>query len=354
MSDQIIGLIEEFLVSLKGELQEVTDLAGLERIRVAHFGKKSPLKELFKRLGSLSQDEKVKVARHLNEAQASMTEWFEAKKKDVEAKATAERLKEEWVDLDMPATLGQRGAVHPIRLVEERCKAVLRQLGFTYADGPELELPYFNFDALNIPKHHPARDMQDTFWLEDGLLLRSHTTSVQARVLADRRPPPIKVVSAGRVYRNEAVDATHLAMFHQLEGFWLDRNLRFSDLKGVLTHVARAIYGAGRPIRFKPKYYPYTEPSLGIDVGCGLCQTKGCSACHGAGWVTIMGAGMIHPNVLTEFGYDPAEVSGIAFGWGTTRLTSQILGLSKLRPMYDGDLRFHHAVPRRMKRAFGA
>jgi len=187
--------------------------------------------------------------------------------------------------------------------------------------------------------------MQDTFWLPNRLLLRSHTTTVQARILQQRPPLPLRVASAGRVYRNEAVDATHLAMFHQFEGIWVDRGLTFAHLKGVLAFLAKALYG-DRRIRFKPKFYPYTEPSVGVDLSCGPCDGAGCEACHGAGWVTILGAGMIHPKVFREFGYDPDEVSGIAFGLGTTRMAAQGSGVSKVKSLYEQDLRVHETLHR--------
>jgi phenylalanyl-tRNA synthetase alpha chain len=237
-----------------------------------------------------------------------------------------------------------------LEVVERRCLEVLRQLGFEVANGPEVEHPYYNFDALNIPEHHPARDMQDTFWVQGGLLLRSHTTTVQARILEANREKgasalPIRIASMGRVYRNEAVDATHLAMFHQLEGLWVDRGLTFAHLKGVLDFVARSLFG-DRKVRFKPKFYPYTEPSVGVDLACGVCGGKGCEACHGAGWVTILGAGMVHPKVFKEFGFDPNEVSGIAFGLGTTRMAAQWSGVTRPKSMYESDLRVHDALSR--------
>lgn len=274
---------------------------------------------------------------------AAATAEIDAHKAIVEAAAVAARLDAEWLDLSMPGTAPLRGARHPLTVVEARCLAVLRQLGFTVVDGPEVETAYYNFDALNIPKHHPARDMQDTFWVSGGLLLRSHTTTVQARVLQSKPPLPIRVASMGRVYRNEAVDATHLAMFHQFEGIWIDRGLTFAHLKGVLAFVAKSLYGDHR-VRFKPKFYPYTEPSVGVDLACTVCDTAGCDACHGAGWVTILGAGMVHPNVFREFGYDPAEVSGIAFGLGTARMAAQAAGVHKIRSLYETDLRVHAAL----------
>lgn len=321
--------------------------AELDVVNREFLGKKSELKSALANLKALPPDERAATAKRLNALQAGFEARFAAAKAEVAERALAAQLAGEWEDLTLPGTAPRRGSVHPITDVEQRCLAVLRQLGFTLEEGPEVELPFYNFDALNIPEHHPAREMQDTFFVTGGRLLRSHTTSVQARVLEQRRPPPIKVASAGRVYRNEATDATHLPMFHQLEGFWLEKGLTLAHLKGILWFVGRALYGEDVALRIKPKFYPYTEPSLGMDIQCTNCRGAGCGACHGAGWVTVIGAGMIHRNVLELFGYDPDEVSGLAFGWGTTRLTSQWVGVKKLKPLYEQDLRLLNAIHRR-------
>ncbi len=248
----------------------------------------------------------------------------------------------------MPGIAQQRGATHPLTQVHKKAMDVMRRLGFRLEEGPDIELPYYNFDALNIPENHPARDMQDTFWLPNNHLLRSHTTTVQARTLEQHPPLPIKVVAAGRVYRNEAVDSTHLAMFHQFEGIWVEEGLTYGDLKGTLTEIAKSIYGDEHVFRFKPKYYPYTEPSVGMDMQCTVCKAKDddCPACKGAGWITILGSGMIHPKVFIEFGYDHTKLSGIAFGIGTTRIAAQAAGLTALKPLYEQDLRVHQTIHR--------
>ncbi|MBK7758252.1 MAG: phenylalanine--tRNA ligase subunit alpha [Deltaproteobacteria bacterium] len=332
-------------------LAEATTLEQIEAVRQAHTGKKSEIKLALRGLGAVPAEDRPAVAKEVNDVAQTMERALSEASAAIEARALAARLSEEWVDLSLPGLAPPRGARHPVISVEEDCLAVLRQLGFVRVDGPEVEHPYYNFDALNIPPHHPARDMQDTFWVDGGYLLRSHTTTVQARVLESRPPLPIRVASAGRVYRNEAVDATHLAMFHQLEGLWIDRGLTFAHLKGLLTTIAQSLYGR-RPVRFKPKFYPYTEPSVGVDLQCGVCEGEGevsgapCEACHGAGWVTILGAGMVHPKVFREFGYDPNEVSGIAFGLGTTRMASQRVGVSKVALLYGQDLRVHTRLHR--------
>jgi phenylalanyl-tRNA synthetase alpha chain len=337
----VSALIEAF----RSDLKAATDPAALEDVRRRYTGKKSPIKAAFKDLRSVDADQRSQVAAALNQAQKTIEAELEAAIASAGSQALTAQLDQEWQDLSMPGLTQQRGARHPLTVVENRCMDVLRRLGFELVDGPEIDTAYHNFDALNIPEHHPARDMQDTFWVTGGLLLRSHTTTVQARVLSESPELPIRIASAGRVYRNEAVDATHLAMFHQLEGLWVDKGLTFAHLKGVLAFIARSLFGQGR-IRFKPKFYPYTEPSIGVDLACALCDGAGCEACHGAGWVTILGAGMVHPKVFREFGYDPEEVSGIAFGLGTTRMASQWAGVSKVKALYDQELQVLHDLHR--------
>lgn len=331
--------VEALLADFRADLAQAADPAALEDVRRAHTGKKAPLKLALRGLKDVPPEERPAVAADVNAAMGTIEAELASALAQAEAKALAAQLDAEWMDLTLPGTATPRGGRHPVAEVERTSLDLLRRLGFELVDGPEVEHPFYNFDALNIPEHHPARDMQDTFWVTGGLLLRSHTTTVQARVLESRPPLPIRVASMGRVYRNEAVDATHLAMFHQFEGIWVDKGLTFSHLKGVLAFIARALFGEDRKVRFKPKFYPYTEPSVGVDVSCGVCDGVGCEACHGAGWVTILGAGMIHPKVFLQFGYDPEEVSGIAFGLGTTRMAAQTAGVTKVRSLYEPDLR---------------
>jgi phenylalanyl-tRNA synthetase alpha chain len=336
--------VAAMLAAFRADLAAAADPAAVDEVRRKHTGKSSPLKDALKSLREVPPEERPRVAKAINDAQEVITSELADATAQIEARALEKRLAAEWVDLTLPGLAEDRGGRHPVTEVEARCMAVLRRLGFELVEGPEVEDPYYNFDALNIPEHHPARDMQDTFWVTGGLLLRSHTTTVQARVLEQKPPLPIRIATAGRVYRNEAVDATHLAMFHQFEGLWIEKGLTFAHLKGVLAFIARSLYGTSRRIRFKPKFYPYTEPSVGVDLSCGVCNGAGCEACHGAGWVTILGAGMVHPKVFLEFGYDPDEVSGIAFGLGTTRMASQMVGVSKVRSLYETDLRVHAAL----------
>ncbi len=338
--------VEALLAAFRADLDKAEDPATVDEVRRLHIGKKSPLKLALRSLRGVPEEERPAVAKAINEARRLMEAELAQARERAETEALRARLHAEWQDLSMPGTVTRRGALHPLTVVERQCMDVLRRLGFELVEGPEVEDAYYNFDALNIPEHHPARDMQDTFWVTGGKLLRSHTTTVQARVLQRRPPLPIRIASAGRVYRNEAVDATHLAMFHQFEGLWIDKGLNFAHLKGVLSFIARELYGPDRDIRFKPKFYPYTEPSVGVDLQCGQCGGGGCSACHGAGWVTILGAGMVHPKVFLEFGYDPNKVSGIAFGLGTTRMAAQWAGVRRVRSLYEQDLRVMRTLAR--------
>lgn len=312
-----------------------------------YTGKTSPIKLALGNLRSVPAEERKLVAEQLNALKNTIEQQLTDKAESLARAEMDKQVASEWMDMTMPGVSPQRGQRHPLTVIERKCMDVLRQLGFSWVDGPEVEDAFHNFDALNIPEHHPARDMQDTFWVTGGLLLRSHTTTVQARVLESQKELPIRIASMGRVYRNEAVDATHLAMFHQLEGLWIDKGLTFADLKGILAFIATSLYGE-HPIRFKPKFYPYTEPSVGVDMQCASCHGKGCSACHGAGWVTILGAGMVHPKVFATFGFDSNEVSGIAFGLGTTRMAAQMVNAPAVKPLYDQDMPLLQAMHREM------
>jgi phenylalanyl-tRNA synthetase alpha chain len=343
--------LKDILARFDADLARAADVASLEEVRRLHTGKKSPIKDALRALKDVPAEDRPAAARGVQEAQERMEKALTDAAERIESGALRDQLAREWQDLSLPGIATRRGGLHPLTEVERRCMDVLRQLGFELVDGREVEHPRYNFDLLNIPEHHPARDMQDTFWVDGGWLLRSHTTTVQARLLEKRPAPPVRVAAYGRVYRNEAVDATHTAMFHQLEGIWVDRGLTFAHLKGVLSFLARALYGERR-LRFKPKFYPYTEPSAGLDLACVVCDGAGeiagesCTACHGAGWVTVLGSGMIHPVVLRGFGYDPNDVSGIAFGLGTTRMAAQWAGISRVLSLYESDVR----VFRRLRR----
>lgn len=340
--------LESTLQQFRSELQGAATPEAIQDLRSRYAGKKSYVKTALKSLGAMPAEERPKFAKAVNDAQESIERALDEALAHIAEAAVAKQVESEWQDLTLPGIAQDRGATHPLTQVEKVCMDVMRRLGFVLAEGPEVETPYYNFDALNIPENHPARDMQDTFWLPNGLLLRSHTTTVQARVLESHPPLPIKVVSPGRTYRNEAVDATHLAMFHQFEGIWIEEGLTFGDLKGTLLEIARSVYGAEHKFRFKPKYYPYTEPSVGMDIQCAVCHAtdEDCRACGGGGWVTILGAGMVHPKVFLEFGYDHTKLSGIAFGLGISRIAAQAAGIKAIKPLYEQDLRVHRTIRR--------
>ena len=329
---------EAILNTFRTELNSADNVEQIDDIRRRYTGRKSPIKSAMNALRSFPKEQRPLVAESLNLTKGQIEVELGEALKTMRRREVESRLAHEWQDLSMPGLITPRGARHPVSIVERQCMDVLRRLGFELVDGPEVESSYFTFDALNMPEYHPARDMQDTFWLNDSHVLRTHTTTVQARVLADSPQLPVKIASGGRVYRNETVDATHLAMFHQFEGLWVEQGLTFAHLKGVLSFIGKELFGE-RPLRFKPKYYPYTEPSVGVDIQCVHCLGNGCSACHGAGWVTILGAGMVHPKVFLEFDFDPNTVSGIAFGLGTTRMASQWAGVSAVRNLYRFDNR---------------
>ncbi|MGZ5432310.1 MAG: phenylalanine--tRNA ligase subunit alpha [Thermoanaerobaculia bacterium] len=339
---------KQTLETFRRDLAAATAPEQIADLRTTYLGKKSYVKTALKTLGSMSAEERPKFAKEINDAAALIEQELDEATARVAEAAVAKQIEAEWQDLTLPGIAQERGATHPLTQVHTKAMNVMRRLGFHLEEGPEIELPYYNFDALNIPENHPARDMQDTFWLPDNHLLRSHTTTVQARVLEQHPPLPIKVVAAGRVYRNEAVDTTHLAMFHQFEGIWVEEGLTYGDLKGTLLEIAKSIYGEDHVFRFKPKYYPYTEPSVGMDMQCTVCLAKdaNCPACRGAGWITILGSGMIHPKVFIEFGYDHTKLSGIAFGIGTTRIAAQAAGIIGLKPLYEQDLRVHRTIHR--------
>jgi phenylalanyl-tRNA synthetase alpha chain len=336
--------LDDIRQSLHDDLTAAASLDALEQVRVKYMGKKGLIKDLLGRIKDLGAGERAAFAAQVNALRDEAEAALSASKESLARAAREAGFRASAVDLTLPGDRPRRGSVHPVTAAEAVLMEVMRSLGFQATYGPEVETEYFCFDALNIPKHHPARDMQDTFYLGEGIVLRTHTTSVQARTLATGRSP-IKVVSLGRVYRNETVDPQHLAVFHQLEGIWIEEGLTFAHLKGLLAYLARRLYGAERGVRFKPKYYPYTEPSVGLDVSCVVCAGSGetdgapCAACSGVGWVTVLGAGMVHRNVFQEFGYDGDRVQGIAFGLGTSRMAAQRYGIDKLRALYDNDLR---------------
>lgn len=336
--------LQELATSFAGQLQGVKQPGDVDLLKRDWLAKEGIIKELFKGLRDVPADQKPAVAALLNELKSKVESGIEAKEHEFKQRLLQMQLEEEFLDLSLPEMGSGLGSVHPITIVEERISEILRPFGFESVMGPEIETEYYCFDALNIPAHHPARDMQDTFYTETGHVLRTHTTAVQARMLQNRalfegKKLPLKVASFGKVYRNENEDASHQAVFHQYELVWVEKGLTLSNLQALITHILKELYGKRRKVQFVPKFYPYTEPSIGPRIDCAICKGNGCPACGGAGWVTVAGAGMIHRNVLQEFGFDPHEVSGFAFGLGTSRLAAQLFNLPHLRAVYENDLR---------------
>jgi phenylalanyl-tRNA synthetase alpha chain len=326
------------LSELQGSLDKVLLRAELEEQKRVWLGKEGRVKALYAELRTLPAEQRPEIAEGLNQVRSGVEQAFLQAEARLRAADLLASLSKEWLDPSLPGTSLGIGSSHPITLVEQKILSILRPFGFENVYGPEIETEYFCFDALNIPAHHPARDMQDTFYTTDNLVLRTHTTSVQARVLQNGKAP-LKVASFGRVYRNEAEDASHQAMFHQFELIWLEEGLTLSHLMGLISHILKGLYGKTRKVRFVPKFYPYTEPSIGPQIDCSMCKGKGCALCGNSGWVTVAGAGMIHHKVLLEFGFDPEKISGFAFGLGSGRLACQAAGLEDGRMLYENDLR---------------
>lgn len=328
----------ELEARLSADLEKVKDKESLEHVRRTWLAKEGIVKVLFQQLRDVEPDKKPEMAAKLNTIKERIGSFVKEKEASLTESSRAKKLESEFMDLSLPGEFPGVGRIHPITYVERKFTSILRPFGFFNQLGPEIELEYYNFDALNIPKHHPARDMQDTFFTDPGEVLRTHTSSVQVRALK-KGGLPIKIACMGRCYRNETEDASHTSILHQYDIIWVEEGLTLSHLMGLIVHILKGLYGKRRKVRFVPKYYPYTEPSIGPQINCVICGGKGCSSCDGAGWVTVAGAGMVHRNVLLECNYDPSKVTGFAFGMGTSRLASQFCGISSLRSLYSNDLR---------------
>jgi phenylalanyl-tRNA synthetase alpha chain len=321
------------------ELRRATTGQALEELRVRYLGKKGRLTELLRAIPSLPPAERPVVGREANQAKAEIEAALEARLAEVADAERRARLAADRVDLSLPGRRVVPGSRHPLSLVLDEIVDVFVGLGFAVADGPEVESDYYNFEALNIPKDHPARDMQDTFYVSDDVLLRTHTSPVQIRTML-RQKPPVRIICPGRVYRRDALDMTHSPVFHQVEGLAVDRGITMADLRGTLELFARELFGADSRIRFRPSFFPFTEPSAEVDVLCFACRGAGCRLCKGSGWLEILGSGMVHPQVLRTVGYDPEEVTGWAFGMGVERIAMLRYGIDDIRLFYENDLRF--------------
>jgi phenylalanyl-tRNA synthetase alpha chain len=327
---------------LKGaaeELERASSLQDLEQLRVRYLGKKGLLTQLLRALPTLPPAERPVIGREANEAKAEIEAALARRFEVVGQGERRARLAADRVDLTLPGRRVVRGARHPLSLVLDEIIDVFVGLGFAVADGPEVESDYYNFEALNIPKDHPARDMQDTFYVSEDVLLRTHTSPVQIRTML-RQKPPVRIIVPGRVYRRDALDQTHSPVFHQVEGLAVDRDISMGDLRGTLELFARELFGADSRIRFRPSFFPFTEPSAEVDVLCFGCKGAGCRICKASGWLEILGSGMVHPQVLRTVGYDPEEWTGWAFGMGVERVAMLRYGIDDIRLFYENDLRF--------------
>lgn len=334
--------MEQAHAILDNALQAVTkaqDKEALEAVRVRYLGKKGELTALLKQLQSLPAAQKPAAGQVINQAKQQLQQAIADKQHALEEVTLQHVLQAEAIDITMPGAGQQQGSLHPITQTLQRLEAIFSQLGFATVTGPEVEDEYHNFTALNIPYNHPARAMCDTFYFADGSLLRTHTSPVQVRTL-QRDGVPIRIIAPGRVYRSDS-DLTHTPMFHQLEGLMVDKQISFADLKGILQQFLTLFFAKDTlPVRFRASYFPFTEPSAEVDIGCVHCGGKGCRVCSHTGWLEVLGCGMVHPNVLTESGVDPAHYSGFAFGLGVERLAMLYYGVNDLRLFFTNDLRF--------------
>ncbi|UCH54402.1 MAG: phenylalanine--tRNA ligase subunit alpha [Pseudomonadota bacterium] len=334
--------MEQDLSRLLSEAQTLidgaVDLAAVEELRVRYLGKKSVLTEQLRLLGQLPPEQRPQVGKWVNDAKQTLQEQLSARRQGLEQAARAQRLAQESLDVTLPGRAAGIGGLHPVTRTLNRLEAFFTQLGFDIADGPEIEDDYHNFEALNIPESHPSRAMHDTFYFDARRLLRTHTSPVQVRYMKTHRPP-LRVIAPGRVYRCDS-DVTHTPMFHQLEGLMVDENVSFADLKGILTEFLRHYFERDLPVRFRPSYFPFTEPSAEVDIGCVICGSKGCRVCKQTGWLEVLGCGMVHPEVFRHVGIDSEHWTGFAFGLGVERLTMLRYGVNDLRMFYENDLRF--------------
>lgn len=331
--------IQELTTKALNAIASANDLDQLNQVRVDVLGKKGSLTQILRSLGGLSQEERPIVGEMVNKSRQQLEDALAMRGQQLAAAAEGARLEAERIDVELPGRRPRRGHLHPLRGVMEEITDVFLGMGFTIAEGPEVELDYYNFEALNLPPDHPAREMQDSLYVTENILLRTHTSPVQIRTMEAEWPKPIRIIAPGRVYRRDALDATHSPMFHQIEGLVVGEGISFADLKGVLTVFIQKLFGEDRKVRFRPSFFPFTEPSAEVDVSCG-CGGKGCRICKGTGWLEILGSGAVNPKVLAMAKYDPEKYSGFAFGMGVERIAILKYGISDIRLFYENDQRF--------------
>lgn len=333
--------IKELEARAAAEVAGAADINALNDIRVKYLGKKGEFTSILRGMGKLSAEERPLVGKIVNASKATVEAAIAARTVTLKSEAMAAKLASEKIDVTLPGRQVPVGHLHPLTLTLERIKDIFFRMGFSVEEGPEIERDYFNFEALNLPKDHPARDMQDSFYITEDILMRSQTSPVQARTMQkNKNNAPIRMIAPGRVYRRDEYDATHSPMFTQVEGLVIDKGISFADLKGTLELFLRQIFNENVGVRFRPSFFPFTEPSAEVDISCVMCHGEGCRVCKGTGWLEILGAGMVHPHVLEMSGYDPSEVSGFAFGMGVERIAMLSYGIDDLRLFYDNDMRF--------------
>lgn len=331
--------LEAILNNLTSALQNVNTQGDIEKLRVKYLGKKGELTAILKQMGKLSPEERPIMGQLANEVRAKIEKSIEEKSAKIKEQELKTKLAIEKIDVTLPGKQQKIGHKHPISIVLDEIQQIFIGMGFDIVYGPEVEYDYYNFEALNIPKNHPSRDTQDTFYVNDNIVLRTQTSPVQVRVMQNQKPP-IRIISPGRVYRSDTVDATHSPIFTQIEGLVVDKGITFSDLKGTLETFVKSLYGEDSVIRFRPHHFPFTEPSAEVDVQCFNCHGDGCSLCKGEGWIEILGCGMVHPTVLKNCGIDPEVYSGFALGMGLERVVMRRYNIDDLRLFYENDIRF--------------
>lgn len=335
MKEQLMGIKAQ----AEKELEIAASIQDLENIRVKYLGKKGELTSVLRGMGALYAEERPVIGQLANEVREFLESKLDSAKDELVKKERGSQLDKEVIDITMPGKRKVLGKRHPLSNVLDEIKNVFIGMGYEIAEGPEIEFDYYNFEALNIPEGHPARDTQDTFYINDNILLRTQTSPVQIRVMENKKPP-IKIICPGRVYRSDNVDATHSPIFHQVEGLVVDKGVTMGDLIGTLQVFAKSLFGENTKIRLRPHHFPFTEPSAEVDVSCWSCGGKGCRVCKNEGWIEILGAGMVHPKVLKGCGIDPEIYSGFAFGLGAERTAMGRFSIDDLRLLYENDLRF--------------
>ena len=331
--------IEEIKKLSMEELEKAQDLKVLQEIKVKHLGKKGELTQVLRGMGKLSNEERPAIGKLVNEVRDLLEKEFNKKEEKLKSEELQKRLETENIDVTEPSKKTELGSIHPITQIIKEVEEIFLGMGYQIADGPEVEKTFYNFDQLNAPEDHPSRDLQDTFYITDDIILRSQTSPVQARVM-EKQKPPIKIICPGTVYRSDAVDATHSPVFHQVEGLVVDKDISMTDLKGTLEMFAKKCLGENTKIRFRPHHFPFTEPSAEADVSCFVCGGKGCKVCKQEGWIELLGCGMVHPNVLQNCGIDPEIYSGFAFGFGVERIAMAKFGIEDMRLLFENDVRF--------------